>query len=219
MPSGYVSYGHVGDLPEPSGLRKAVLILFAVVTALCFVLGALAYQRGSVAEDFFNGSRPSADLNSSDTRVTSVVLLVIIAQVAAAIVLAVWSKRTVGNAQRRVPEVSMRPGMAAGGWFIPFGWWWVPWRELKQSVTASSGEVPASLRQWQVLFIAQGVLSYVTRNLGNFASQSDRGGIVSRLHTQGVIFVLIAAVLAVTTIRAAKAMPLIDAANASGHRR
>jgi hypothetical protein len=215
-PPGYVGYGEPEQLAEPSGLRKAALALFCVATAAGLLTALMAYRRGDVAEDVFNGSRPVGDLESSDSQVASIALLAIVAQTAAAVVVAVWSHRTVTNAKRRAPAASLRPGLAAGGWFIPFGWWWVPWRELKRSVEATSFRPPASLRQWQMLFVAQGAVSYLTRNLGDFTGLIDRTAMVTRAHTQGVVMAGVAVVMALTTWRASIAMRAIDAANASG---
>jgi hypothetical protein len=208
-PAGYTAYGPASGVPtvSTSGVRKATIVLFWATTAAMAVLGFVAYQRGGVADDLFHGEGTFSDLDDADARLGGAVLLVAALQIAAAIVLAVWSSRTVSNAKRRGADASS--GLAAGGWFIPIGWYWVPWTQIRKS-TRPFGTAPGSLGLWQLLFAAQTVLSIAARATVGSTIDLDEDA-AGKLHTQGILFLVTAALLVVTTVAATKAMKDVDA--------
>jgi hypothetical protein len=209
---GYVGYGQTasGPLSAPSGLRKATIVLFWATSALTLVLGLFAYQRGDVARDFFVGTKSLTDAQDADNRVGALALLVILVQVAAAIVLAVWSHRTVGNAKRRDPSLPASVGLAAGGWFIPIGNYWVPWQQLRKSARRF-GQLSSALTTWQILFLVSAITAVVARAFGTGNAESADDA-VSRLHAQGIFFVIGGVVSIIATVMAARAMAEVDRA-------
>ena len=52
--------------------------------------------------------------------------------IAIAILLAVWSYRAVSNGVAR--GAAANPGLAAGGWFIPIGFYVVPFIQLRKAL-------------------------------------------------------------------------------------
>jgi hypothetical protein len=195
----------------PSGLRTTTIVLFWVGTVLLLIVGLVAYNRGTVVDDFLAGTKTSKDVDDSNDAVAGSLVLWLLASLAVAIVLSIWSHRTVRNAKQRDPSLSVSPGLAAGGWYIPIGWYWVPWQQLRNAAKRF-GPLSSALTAWQALFIGSSVLWIVGRSLvgGNVDVNSDNA--VSRLHSQGIFFVLSGVALGVSTIMAMRAMREIDRA-------
>lgn len=213
-PTGAVAYGRqpAVQLAQPSGLRTASIVLCWVVTALTLVLGLVAFNRGSVAQDFVNGAASLKQVDDADSAVAGAGAFVILAMLAAAIVTCVWSVRTVGNAKRRDPLNPGSPGLAGGGWFIPLAWCFVSFQQFRASTRRFGANITA-LMVWQIAFGVAWILLIVQRIQGNvtISNFSDSG---SRLHAQGWIILAAAGSLAVATVFAMKAMREIDAVNA-----
>lgn len=208
-PTGYTAYQAGAGMPAKSttGTRKATLVLFWCASAASLLVGFVAYQRGNVLDDYLNGGNSLSDVRDADSRVAGLAFLMLALQIAAAIVLAVWSNRTVSNAKSRGADASS--GLAAGGWFIPIGNYWVPWGQLRKAA-ARFGTVPGALLVWQLLFIGQAVLSVIARVVGNLDSVTGDEQAVSKLHNQGFLFIATAASMAVAAVCAGRAMKGID---------
>jgi hypothetical protein len=212
VPSGYVGYGQVGaPVAAPSGLRTATIILFWIQTALTLILGAVAYNRGEVAQGFQDGNKGFNDLRDADNAVGGAALLVILASIATIIVLCIWAHHTVRNAKQRDPSLPVSPGMAAGGWYIPIGNLWLPWAQLRKSARRFGGAV-GTLNWWQGLTIAGGVFTVVARGFGNFQAADNFDDVVGKAHAQGAFFLLAGLFYIATTIMAMKAMRAVDRA-------
>lgn len=213
-PSGFTAYEQrpAVQLAQPAGLRKATVVLCWVVTALTVVLGVVAFNRGSVAQNFLDGSARLSEVDDADSAVAGGVGLVLMAMLATAIVICVWSVRSVRNAKGRDPLNPGSPGLAGGGWFIPIAFCFVSFQQFRASTRRFGANIPA-LMGWQVAFGIAWVLLIVQRIQGNvtISNLADSG---SRLHAQGVIILLAAVALAVSTVFATKAMRRIDAVNA-----
>ena len=209
-PAGYTAYqGVAGGPTRPTaGVRNATVILFWVTSASALLLGLVAYQRGGVIDDFFSGDHSLSDVKDADGRVAGAFLLLLAAQIAAAVLIAIWSSRTVGNAKSRGADASS--GLAAGGWFIPIGNYWVPWGQLAKAA-GRFGKVPSSLRIWQALFIGQAVLSFIARvAVSDFDSTTSTDDAVSSFHNQGLLFLGTGVALIIATVFASKAMKEVD---------
>jgi len=209
-PAGYQAYqaGYGAPSVPTAGLRKATIVLFSCASACAVGLGLVAYQRGGTVDDFFNGAGTIKAVDDADGRVGGLAILLVLLQIAGAVLLAVWSNRTVSNAKARGANASS--GLAAGGWFIPIGNYWVPWGQLRKAA-ATFGPAPGSLTRWQALFIGQAALSIAARSFGNFDINTSTKDAVSNLHNQGFLFLGTGVLLAVATIVAAKAMRDVDA--------
>ena len=213
VPAGYVGYGQVGGaLKAPSELRTATIVLFWVQTALTLLLGFVAYNRGEVAQGFDDGTKSLADLQSADDAVGGLFVFIVLVAIALIVVLCIWAHHTVRNAKLRDPSLNVSPGMAAGGWYIPVGNFWLPWMHLRRSARRFGGQVGA-LGVWQGLTIAGTVLSFIAQRMGNaFDDADDVDDVVNLAHGQGVFFLLSGLVYLATTIAAMKATRQVDAA-------
>lgn len=212
IPSGYVGYGQTGaPVRPPSGLRTAAIVLFWVQTGLTLLLGLVAYNRGEVAKGFNDGTKSFSDVQDADNAVGAMALFVVLVAIALIVVLCIWAHHTVRNAKQRDPSLNVSPGMAAGGWFIPIGNFWLPWMHLRRSTQRFGGSLGA-LGWWQGLTIASSVFAFIGRGFGNFEAADDFDDVVSKAHAQGVFFLLAGLVYIGTTIVAMKAMRQVDAA-------
>src|SRR4051794_9437236 len=142
----------VGPVRPTFRLGMAVLALYVVnVVMLVITLADAVYGRRIFEEGIRSGFKPAvlARLQTAD-RVGDALLAVSLGCTATAvIVLAIWSHRVATNAKARgVLDVS--PGLAAGGWFIPFANTVVPFVQLRRAARPFIGGT-ASITAWQVL--------------------------------------------------------------------
>lgn len=213
-PPGYVQYGGPaqGSVQSSSSLSKAMVILYGLVVAAGALLAFAFFNRKGVVDDILNASGTQSDLDSADGILGLAVILQFLAIVASAILTALWSKRIVSNAKARgVTGVST--GLAAGGWFIPIGWFFVGFNELRKAVKGVGG-VSKSLALWQGAFIAQVIVGFFNFNNDDvFLSDPDA---LDQLNNQALVALAAVAVLAVATFFAAKAAKEIDAAVSGG---
>lgn len=213
-PPGYVQYGGPaqGSVQSSSSLSKAMVILYGLVVAAGALLAFAFFNRKGVVDDILNASGTQSDLDSADGILGLAVILQFLAIVASAILTALWSKRIVSNAKARgVTGVST--GLAAGGWFIPIGWFFVGFNELRKAVKGVGG-VSKSLALWQGAFIAQVIVGFFNFNNDDvFFNDPDA---LDQLNNQALVALAAVAVLAVATFFAAKAAKEIDAAVSGG---
>jgi len=213
-PPGYVQYGGPaqGSVQSSSSLSKAMVILYGLVVAAGALLAFAFFNRKGVVDDILNASGTQSDLDSADGILGLAVILQFLAIVASAILTALWSKRIVSNAKARgVTGVST--GLAAGGWFIPIGWFFVGFNELRKAVKGVGG-VSKSLALWQGAFIAQVIVGFFNFNNDDvFLSDPDA---LDQLNNQALVALVAVVVLAVATFFAAKAAKEIDAAVSGG---
>jgi hypothetical protein len=137
-----------------------MIILYWCVTAGMLLTGIGVWRKHSVAEDALNGNATISEVNDTNALIAAGLLLTIVTAIAAAILTAIWSHRVVSNAKAR-GVVNVSPGLAAGGWFIPIGSWFVQWIQLRRAARAL-GIRTTNVSWWQGLFIAQGIAVRVT---------------------------------------------------------
>ena len=201
-----VAYG--GPQPAPTGLRTATIILMWLTVAAHVLLTVAAFVRKSTADDFIAGDF-TADVDGADDFVGAGVGLVLLATLATAIVLAVWSYRTTSNARARGAQVS--PGLAAGGWFIPIGWYFVSFAQLRN---AMRGRDSSSLNVWQSLWVIGSIGGGIAAQLfdvENSLIESD----TSPLRNQSIGLAISTVVLVAATVFAMRALKAVDDATSS----
>lgn len=211
-PPGYVPYaaGSSGPVVASRGLSKAMIVLFWCTTAAAAFAGYSLYNRKIVWDDYVDGAGSFSDLDSADKLVGVAIILQVALSLASAIVCALWSKRIADNAKSR-GALDVKPGLAAGGWFIPIGWFWVGFNQLRKSVTGVGGNSP-SLGRWQLFFVLQGVGGFFVSRFGDFDTVGDPGELSDRLRNQGLIGIAAAVLYVGATIFAKKAANEIDTA-------
>lgn len=213
-PAGYVAYQQAGVQRSVRGLGTAVLVLYGVVTGCSVLLAGALYRRASVVQEVVDRPQPGSTLDQrvvdADNLVVTVSWTLIVAAVVAAVVTAVWAHRIAKNAIAR-GAYDVSPGMAAAGWFIPFGMWWLPFREVRKAVetTGRSGD---TVRHWQVVWLITSVIGYfVRRNLNQFDT-SGPDALVSSLQRQWVLGAVSTGLYAVTLWFAWRAVRTASAA-------
>ena len=200
---------YAGSRSAPTGLRKAAIVLMWVTVAAHLLLTAAAFARKAAWDDFVDSNMNFAkldDLDDADSFVGASFLLVLVATLATAIVLAVWSNRTTSNAQARGAQVS--PGLATGGWFIPIGWYFVSFSQLRKAM-AGRGDA-SSIGWWQGLWIVGSLVGGVAVQLFDDDLDQTAGDVSSDLRNQSVGLLVAAAFLVGATIFAMRALRAVD---------
>lgn len=214
-PAGYVAYQQAGVQRSVRGLGTAVLVMYGVVTGCAVLLAGAFFRRWSVVDEIFDrgtqvSSAEQARIADTDTLVVTTSSLLLVAAVVAGVITAVWAHRIAKNAVAR-GAYDVSPGMAAGGWFIPFGMWWLPFREVRKSVetTGRSGD---SVRHWQVAWLVTSLLGYFMRRNINEFDTSGADAFVSSLQRQWVLGGASAALYAISLWFAWRAVRTASAA-------
>jgi len=210
-----VPYGTPGQgATKPSkGLSKAMIILYWCTSAASLLVAFALFGRKGVWDDFVNGSASLTEIDDADSFAGLALVLQFALLLASAIVTCLWAKRIADNAKARgVTNVS--PGMAAGGWFIPIGNWFLGFDQLRKSVTGVGGK-SAGLNVWQGLFVGQALALFLVNRFGDF-SVFDPDGVSDQLRNQGLVGALGAIIYIAATIFASKTAKEIDAAVTGG---
>lgn len=179
--------------------------MWVAVAAHVFLAGA-AFSRKSVWDDFIDGSKNLVDLDDADNRVGGALALWVVVTVATAILLAVWSHRTTSNGQARGAQVS--PGLAAGGWFIPIGWFFVSFIQLRKAM-GGRGDT-ASVGWWQGLWVVAWIASGVSLQLFDDDLSQTPSEVSDGLRNQSVGLAIATVILVAATIFAMRAVKAVD---------
>lgn len=216
-PPGYVAYGAPGlamaPLEPTGGLRKATVVLFWVVVVLSFGLAAAFLSRKGAWDDFVDGRGSFTSLDDADTLVGGVAVLTLLAQLAALIVLSIWSLRVARNAQK-LGVGGVKPGLACGGWYIPIGNLWVPWGHLRTAVTGLGGSA-TSLNRWHAAWIAVTVFNVLSNFVFDVEFDFDSSDVSSTLGNQAIVGGLQAVAVAFAALFAMRATRDIEEAVAA----
>jgi uncharacterized protein DUF4328 len=209
-PAGYVPYGSVSGSPRPAaaGARKAIGILMWVSVAAYAAFTLAALSRKSVWDGFVDGDKTLDDVDNADNLIGGTALLVVGLTIAIAVLLAVWSHRAVSNGVAR--GAAANPGLTAGSWFIPVGWYVVPFVQLRKAL-GGRGQ-PALVTRWQLLWVPSSILGMVVqRVLGNVdESSTDFDDVSGRLRNQAIVLAISTVLLLFAVIAARAAMRHVD---------
>jgi hypothetical protein len=142
----------------------------------------------------------------ADDRARAFILIVAVLLVgftlAAAIVTSLWARRVTENARARGDRI-VRPGLATGGWYIPIGWFWVGFNQIKEAVSRA-GHSPSAIKRWQTVFILATVV-YVLA-LQPYGNTDTLVGLRTALTVALAAIVLTVGLLVWCTIAATKAL-------------
>lgn len=211
-PPGYVSYelGANNRIRPSKGLSKAMIVMFWCTTGAAALAAVALYLRKMVWDDFVDGGGSFNDLDRADSLVRGAFILQFLLSFASAVVCAIWSKRIADNAKARGAR-GIRPGLAAGGWFIPIGWLWVGFNQLKMAIEAFYVR-SKSLSRWQMCFVGQAIVGYTISRFGNFENVSDPVELADKLRNQSLVGVLGVGLYAGAAFFAKKAAHDVDTA-------
>jgi len=208
-PPGYVASGG-GPQTKPSRPRgTATIALFWGVTIATAGFAISLFNTKSVFDDvvsdgeisFSDVSKANDALDLSNALAVARIALLI----ASVILVCIWSKRIADNARAR--GVGVSSGMAAGGWWIPIGNIWLPWKELRHAAEGTNTPVN-NLNLWQGLVIAAWVamigMGASTDDVSSVREYRDASDTMSRQGTFGIIaagLLIAAAFVATRAIR------------------
>jgi len=202
--------------PSPTaGLRTATIALFwCTVGAAWAVVGAVASRRATF-DEYRRGEATLDDVDNADVLVQGVSILETGLAIAALIVVSIWALKATQHVQRfGANDVS--PGLACGGWYIPFGNFVVPFVQLRR-VARFRGRSVVAIGWWQALFIAQACAGFGLRSVDDFESVSTTTEISDRLGLQIVLAALAAVGLTASAIVAMRATRDVQGADLQLH--
>ncbi|MBC9717171.1 DUF4328 domain-containing protein [Streptomyces sp. TRM66268-LWL] len=206
-------------LKSPVGLSKALMILLGVVGLTDLFAVFTGFNSLGVVnrlkDDPF--TVPDADIESADVLYGAAGIGQTAAMVAAIVLFLCWFWRTRTNAEVFEPAGHARSrGWAIGGWFIPFGCFWIPrgiagdiWRA---SAVDEQSRKEKLLNMWWGLWVATTALGWIASRQYARAESLDavHSALVSVLVTDALdIAAVIAAILFVrrlTAMQTAKAL-------------
>jgi hypothetical protein len=194
--------------PPAAGARQAIGILMWLSVAASALFTVAAFARKAVWDGFLENDKTLDDVDNADNLIGGAALVVLGLTIAIAIVLAVWSHRAVSNGVAR--GANANPGLAAGSWFIPLGFYVVPFVQLRKAL---GGRGQASVvTRWQVLWVISSLLGNVLQRVfGNIDESSTRFDEVSdRLRSQGIVLAVSTVLVLLATIAARRAMRHVD---------
>jgi Domain of unknown function (DUF4328) len=205
-PSGYAT-AWLNPPAATAGLRTATTILFWCTAGATVLLALAAWNRLAVWNGFEDGSQDLLAVEDADGLVGVAVTLQLALTVASAIVVSIWSQRSMRNASAR-REGFPSPGLACGGWYIPVGNLFVPFVQFRKALRARPQSTSA-VNWWQGLFIA-GMVSTGVFRAGNPERADVFDDVSSQLRLQVVGALLAAVFLPPATIAASRAMRNLD---------
>ena len=210
-PPGYVAYsgGHGADERSASGLGKATIVLFWAVTAMSALLALALFARKSKWDDGVRGNASLSDLQNADDFVRLSAGLQTAFEIAAVILVALWARRIATNARSR-GAWDVKPGLATGGWFIPIGWFWVGFTQVRKADAALGGR-SQNLGRWQGAFVLVGVFGVVARAVNSSDVGASAGEVSDTFQQQGMVGIGAALVFALSALFATKAINEISA--------
>jgi uncharacterized protein DUF4328 len=159
------------DFRPLDGVTTATAVLLGIA-GLASLVGVYPFlNRVFTIHAYLDGTATLAALADADDAVVALLTVNFLVTVATGALFMVWQYRLAVNAEllRREP-MSLGPGWAIGGWFIPFANFVLPYLQLRQSARATdpnlqrpqdvpvSGRVPRIVTAWTVLFVASTVL-------------------------------------------------------------
>jgi hypothetical protein len=199
-----------GPPTDTAGLRRATVILLWCVGAALGVMAIAFTVRKRAFDDAVDGSGSLEAVDDADTFVGAMGVIVVLLVLASVIVVCIWSLRTARHARAGGARVS--PGLACGGWWIPYANAIVPFIQLRR-VAVHRGRSTSWVSAWQGLLIAGLVLAMVLRGVGSWDDDDIlRDDFSGRLTGQATLgFVLMALYLAMAFV-ASRAMKDVDGA-------
>jgi hypothetical protein len=185
------------------------IILFWCAAAAVGVLAIAFTVRKAAFERAVDGSGSIDAVHDSDGFVGAMAVLAVALGVAANILLCICSLRTARHARAGGARVS--PGLACGGWWIPYANAIVPFIQLRR-VARHRGRPTSWVSVWQGLVIAALVLGMGLRGISDWNDFDPARDISNRLTGQVVLGFLLTALYLVMAYVASRGMKDVDAA-------
>jgi hypothetical protein len=182
-PPKYAPLVHGVIPPSPTrGLRTATITLFWCVVGASWLVLLAAINRRRVFDDVDDLEGFVNEFQDADDALAAAEFLEAGLALAALIVLSIWSLRTARHV-RSYGGHDVSPGLACGGWYIPFGNFVVPFVQLRR-VASRRDRRRTWINWWQGLFIAEGVAGVSFQRLGDIESASSPDDFLNRMSGQ-----------------------------------
>ena len=190
--------------PSPTrGLRTATITLFWCVVGASWLVLLAAINRRRVFDDVDDLEGFVNEFQDADDALAAAEFLEAGLAIAALIVLSIWSLRTARHV-RSYGGHDVSPGLACGGWYIPFGNLIVPFVQLRR-VASRHDRRRTWINWWQGLFIAESVAGVSFQRLGDIESASSPDDFLNRMSGQIGLGALTAILLTATAYVAMRA--------------
>jgi hypothetical protein len=198
-----------GPATDTRGLRVATVVLFWCGAGAVAVLAIAFTVRKGAFERAVDGSGSVQAVDDADDFVRVMVRVAMLVAVASIVVVCIWSLRTARRARDGGARVS--PGLACGGWWIPYANAVVPFIQLRR-VAAHHGRTTSWVSAWQGLVIAAAVLGVGLGGVSGWDERDLPDDISNRLSGQVAFgFALTALCIALAYV-AGRAMKDVDGA-------
>lgn len=213
---GYGAAGSVAGSAVPprandaAGLRKAAIVLYWCTTGATALLTLAVIRRRGVWNDFEDDPSFSrlVDLEDADDLVGGAAGLLACLALASLIVVSIWSLRVARHA-KQAGAADVSPGLACGGWYIPFANVIVPFVQLRK-VANHFRRPTQQLNLWQAFTIATFVVSFILQAID--PGDDELSDVSGQLTAQVLFAVLALAGAAVTAYLATRAMRDVEGA-------
>jgi hypothetical protein len=192
---------------DTGGLRKACIALFWVATGAAALLLIALIARRVAWSNFTRGEASLSDLRDADDFVGGASFILFVLVLASLIVVSIWSLRTARHA-KATGAGSVSPGLACGGWYIPFANAIVPFVQLRK-VVRHRGRATTTVNLWQGMLIGVWVVSVALRGVSN-SDENTVQDLTTRLTSEVVLGSILLAGMAVTAAIAMRALRDID---------
>lgn len=200
------------DGPPPlrhtARLRTAATVLIWIVTGASLMSTVALYRNLSVVRSFYAGDASLTDLDRSDVLVIVAVFFEFAVLIAAGVVVAIWTLRTVRNAEA-IGRLTIGARLAAWGWIIPIGNLFLPFVRLRNAMSAMRGETKW-VSWWQAGWIAMTIVGRFV-NLNGSPARTEQE-FVDALSTEAGIAAFTTVITAATAVAASRAMKHADGA-------
>jgi hypothetical protein len=196
-----------GPPTDTRGLRRVTVILFWCAAAAVALLAIAFSVRKRAFERAVDGSGSIQAVDDADNFVGGMAVLALLISLASIIVLCIWSLRTARHARAGGARVS--PGLACGGWWIPYANAIVPFVQLRR-VAVHRGRTTSWVSGWQGLVIATVVIGMGLRGVSNWDDGDPTSDISGRLSGQIGLGFGLTALYVVMAFVASRAMKDID---------
>lgn len=198
------------QLPEPAVRRWLTLLCMEVVTAAAILSNVVDYGRLQVLRDYVDGSASFADVEHGDDIAALFLVARIALGVLGALLLALWTFRTVKNAGVRYPSHPPGPISGALSWFVPVIWFFVPWSRLRWASRVGGAPDVGTLSVWQTLFVLNSFATFYAYRWAPEIDAASLDGIVGEFQRHLIIASINSVMLLACVFCAWVAMPQID---------
>jgi hypothetical protein len=194
---------------KPLGsMATTTSILLGIASAASLAVAFPHFNRASVVAAYLTKGSTLADVNHADSQVVLFTALFGLIVLATAVLFMIWQHGLASNAQALGGELSLGPGWAIGGWFIPLANLVIPQLQMRQSATVS-GRPPGVLVAWNITFAAAvlgNAISNVTQprqpsGFSNAQSLLDSFAQADRIAGVSMIVYALAGVLAILMVQ------------------